>query len=71
MLIVMSNGKRIHRINISVDDETLTLLTHLAMMERKDLTTYVGHLVDERVHGIKLRIPTCQTEGDENHRNGA
>ena len=70
-MITMTNGKRIHRINLSVDDETLTLLTHLAMMERKDLTTYVGHLVEEHVHGVKLRIPTCPGEGDENHRNGA
>ena len=70
-MITMTNGKRIHRINLSVDDETLTLLTHLAMMERKDLTTYVGHLVEERVHGVKLRIPINPCEGDENHRNGA
>ena len=62
----MKFGKRVHRIGISVDDETLTLLTHLAMIDRKDLTTFVGHLVEEKVHGLKVRVPTLI---EEDHRN--
>lgn len=68
-MIQMQFGKRIHRIAISVDDETLILLNHLAMIDRKELTTFVGHLVEEQVHGVKIRVPVKGFDGEESRRD--
>jgi hypothetical protein len=56
-MIAFKQGKRIHRISISVDDETLILLTHLASFAGKELSSYVGQLVEEGIHGKKIRLP--------------
>lgn len=56
-MMTMKLGKRIHRVAISLDDDTYLALSHLANYDRKDLSTYVGHLVEEKVHGLRMRLP--------------
>ena len=64
-MMTMKLGKRVHRIAISLDDETYLTLSHLANYERKDLSTYVGHRVEELVHGVKMKLPADCGSGNE------
>lgn len=57
-MMTMKLGKRIHRVPISLDDETFLILSHAANYDRKDLATFIGHLVEQQVHGLKLRLPS-------------
>ena len=57
-MMTMKLGKRIHRVPISMDDETFLILSHAANYDRKDLATFIGHLVEQQVHGLKLRLPS-------------
>ena len=65
-MMTMKLGKRIHRVAISLDDDTYLALSHLANYDRKDLSTYVGHLVEEKVHGLRMKLPVCVDTGNEN-----
>lgn len=67
MMMTMKLGKRINTIKLSLDDETYLTLSHLANYERKDLSTYIGHMVEELVHGRKMKIPTGYDSGNESH----
>ena len=66
MSTLMKIGKRINRVPISLDDYTFMLLSHAASYERKDLATFVGHIVEQHVHGLKLRLPADAFAGNEN-----
>lgn len=66
MITPMKIGKRIHRILISVDDSTFILLSHAANYDRKDLATFVGHMVEQQVHGLKIKLPDDVLAGNEN-----
>lgn len=66
MSTLMKIGKRINRIPISLDDYTFMLLSHAASYERKDLATFVGHMVEQQVHGLKLKLPADVFERNEN-----
>lgn len=57
-MMFMKLGKRVHQIKIHVSDETFVALSHLATFDRKDLATYVGHMVEESVHGRGMRLPS-------------
>lgn len=65
-MMTMKLGKRIHRVAISLDDDTYLALSHLANYDRKDLSTYVGHLVEEKVHGLRMKLPACSDFGNQN-----
>ena len=56
-MMTMKLGKRLHRIAISLDDDTFLTLSHLAAYERRDLAGYVGQLIEQQVHGLKLKLP--------------
>lgn len=65
-MMIMKLGKRLHRIAISVDEETFLVLSHMANHDRKELSTYVGHLVEEKVHGLKMKLPALTDTGNQN-----
>ena len=62
----MKLSKRKNRVMISLADETWHLLSHAAAYERKDLATYVGHLVEQQVHGFQVRLPADLMDHNEN-----
>lgn len=64
-MMTMKLGKRVHRVNIGLDDETFGILSHAANYDRKDLSTYIGHMVEEMVHGLKMKLPREALPGNE------
>lgn len=65
-MMLMKLGKRIHQVKIHLSDETFMALGHLSTFERKDLATYIGHLVEEAVHGRGMRIPGACSDCTDN-----
>ncbi|UZR29059.1 hypothetical protein [Methylococcus mesophilus] len=53
----MRHGKRIHRISISIDDETFQVLAHKAAYDDRALGEYIARLVQQQVHGLKATLP--------------
>lgn len=71
-MMLMKLGKRIHQVKIHLSDETFLALSHLATFEGKELATYIGHMVEETVHGRGMRIPRGCTDCTDNrsHEQG-
>lgn len=67
MMMMMKIGKRTNRVLVSLDDETFMLLSHAAAYERKELSTYIGHLIEQQVHGFRVRLPADLIDHNENH----
>lgn len=61
-------GKRIHRVSISLDDETLLLATHLANYDDRSLAEYLSKIIVERIHGVRVTIPTGDGVQQKNRR---
>lgn len=55
--MVMKDGKRLHRIAVSVDDELLMMLSHLANYDGRVLADYAHKVLQEHVFGSRIRLP--------------
>jgi predicted transcriptional regulator len=60
-------GKRINRVSVSLDDETFALVSHLANFDGRAPSEYLARLVEDYVHGHKLRLQAACEDGDEDH----
>ena len=63
----MKLGKKCNDIKLSVDDLTYSILMNLSHYDQKKLTTYCAQVIEEAVHGRKIRLMDSQGVGNEIH----
>ena len=66
-MMTLRLGKKVNDIKISVDDLTYAILMNLSHYDQKKLTTYCAQVIEEAVHGRKIRLCDSSTVGNENN----
>jgi hypothetical protein len=57
-------GKRLNRVSVSLDDSTFAIVCHLANFEGRATSEFLSRLIEDYVHGHKLRL---QAACDDDH----
>lgn len=58
-------GKRLNRVSVSLDDETFAIICHLANFEGRATSEFLSRLIEDYVHGHKLRLQAACDEVDD------
>ena len=61
----MHLGKRLNRVSVSLDDETFSVVCHLANFEGRATSEYLSRVIEDYVHGHKLRLQAACADGDD------
>ena len=60
-------GKKIHRITVRVDDDTLNALLKLAACEQKEFSSYCANVLEAHVWGAVIKLPDPCEGGNDFH----
>lgn len=63
-------GKRLNRVSVSLDDETFALVSHLANFDGRAPSEFIARLVEDYVHGHKLRLQAACDDGEADDSDG-
>lgn len=67
MAHISRHPKRLNRVAISLDDETFSVVCHLANFENRAPSEYLARLIEGFVHGAKERLQAA-CDHDEQDR---